>query len=216
MLRLYPTITQPREVFVKFVRSFAFVLFALLCALTTIQAASAQSDSLTCGSFSNDQAAAQEYFDANGQPDSLDGDGDGQACASPEDGDYTGGPSAGPSGPSAGPEDITCGHFNNDQAAAQEYFEANGQPSNLDGDGDGQACASPEDGDYTSTGPSAGPEDASTSTEDDTSADSEAISDLPSTGSGSALPAASNIGILLGLSIIVGAGALQMTRSLRR
>ena len=118
--------------------------------------------------------------------------------------------------PTAGPGDITCGHFSNDQVAAQEYFEANGHPYNLDGDGDGQACASPEDGDYTG-GPTAGPEDESESPADDTNDDGEMIAELPSTGSGAGLPvAASGIGILLALGLIVAAGGLQGNRTLRR
>jgi hypothetical protein len=247
------------------VRSLTVMLFTLLCALT-IQSASAQSDGIDCGSFSGDQAAAQAYFDANGQPESLDGDGDGQACASPDDGDFSG-------GPSAGPEDITCGDFSNDQAAAQAYFDANGQPSNLDGDGDGQACASPEDGDYTS-GPSAGPESSdhitcasfsgdqaaaqayfdangqpdfldgdgdgqacaspedgdftskptagpeggstSDAADDDTSTTS--VENLPVAGAGPGLPSTpgSDIGILLAMSLILGAGAHYGNRQLRR
>jgi hypothetical protein len=91
---------------------------------------------ITCGSFNNDQAAAQAYFDANGQPANLDQNGDGQACADPSDGDFT------TTGPSAGSYDvnITCDSFNGDQGAAQAYFEANAQPANLDQDGDGVAC----------------------------------------------------------------------------
>lgn len=159
----------------------------------------------------------------NGQPDFLDGNGDGQACADPDDGDFTGGPSAGPGGPSAGAE-ITCGSFSNDQAAAQTYFDANGQPGNLDGNGDGQACADPEDGDFTGTGPSAGPEDGSESTTadeageaDEATDDSNVVSGLPETGTGSYSPQASTgIVMLLALSIVAGAGALHGARTIRR
>ena len=218
----------------KLVRSIAVAIFTSVIAMCMFHSASAAPEDITCGSFNNDQAAAQDYFDANGQPDFLDGDGDGQACASPEDGDFTStGPSAGPSGPSAGPEDITCGHFNNDQAAAQEYFDANGQPYNLDGDGDGQACASPEDGDYTSTGPSAGPEDGdgtgeessgsqdsapSASSSTDTESGNDLVSELPATGSGPDLPTPLGMDIvfLMALGLTLGAGVLLGGRSVRR
>lgn len=105
---------------------------------TTLAAPSAGSYevTVTCGSFNNDQAAAQAYFDANGQPVNLDQNGDGQACADPSDGDFTS------TGPSAGSYDVNtkCASFNGDQAAAQAYFDANDQPGNLDQDGDGIAC----------------------------------------------------------------------------
>ena len=91
---------------------------------------------ITCGSFNNDQAAAQTYFEANGHPANLDQNGDGLACAEPDDGDFTS------TGPSAGSYDvsITCASFNNDRSAAQTYFDATDKPGNLDQDGDGVAC----------------------------------------------------------------------------
>lgn len=212
------------EDLVKIVRTVTVLWFAFICAFT-LHTASAQSDSVQCGTFSNDQAAAQEYFEANGQPDFLDGDGDGLACASPEDGDYSGkptagpsGPSAGPSGPSAGPGDVICGSFSNDQEAAQEYFEANGHPYNLDLDGDGQACASPEDGDYTG-GPSAGPEDESESESAIPVAESDdtVIQALPVTGAGPqpAVGHSNGLGVLLSMSLIVGVGAFSAKRLFR-
>ena len=172
---------------------------------------------ITCGSFSNDQAAAQAYFEANGQPANLDGNGDGQACADANDGDFTGGPSA---GAESGPSGIDCASFNGDQAAAQAYFEASDQPDTLDGDSDGQACASAEDGDYTSK-PSAGAETITESVSEGASTTPSAdgtVSDLPVAGSGTGLatPPGSDISFLLGLSLIFGASALHGNRLSRR
>lgn len=264
------------------VRSFTFMVLLLVSALTAAHTGSAmQSDSIDCASFNGDQAAAQDYFDANGQPDFLDGNGDGQACADPADGNFTSKPSAGQgvdNGPSAGPE-VTCGSFSNDQAAAQAYFDANGQPSNLDGNGDGQACADPADGDYTSqpsagaeaesdhincasfsgdqaaaqayyeangqpgfldgngdgqacadpedgdftSKPSAGADGGSIPGSPDNAADSgahsasESVADLPVTGVGStASTAAAAVILLIAMSVIVAAGAIQSQRLIGR
>lgn len=192
------------------VRSLGIIVFTLLCSLTLSQAVSANQLSETdCGSFSGDQAAAQEYFEMNGYPESLDGNGDGQACASPEDGDFTGGPSAGNF------DEPTCGTYVNDQAAAQEYFDTHGQPAFLDGNGDGIACADPEDGDFTG-GPTAGPEDEP-ATDDASDDESNVVQSLPVTGSGTLAPASpSSSSVFLGLSLVVAAGAFQIMRLARR
>jgi hypothetical protein len=172
---------------------------------------------ITCGSFSNDQAAAQTYFDANGNPANLDGNGDGQACADADDGDFSGGPSA---GTELGPAGVDCASFNGDQAAAQAYFDANDQPDGLDGDGDGLACASPEDGNYTSE-PSAATENDTESTSEGrstTTPNDEIVSNLPVAGSGMGLPTppGSDISLFLGLSLVFGASWLHGHRLLRR
>jgi hypothetical protein len=116
-------------------------VFALIALLMVANPAGAQPSAgsydvnVTCGSFANDQAAAQAYFDANEQPANLDQNGDGQACADPSDGDFT-------AGPTAGSYDIntTCASFNGDMNAAQAYFDANDSPVNLDQNADGIAC----------------------------------------------------------------------------
>jgi len=127
---------------VNIVKSSLITVFVLVGALGISQSAFAGPSAgsydlnVTCGSFVNDQNAAQDYFDTHGLPVNLDQNGDGQACADPSDRDFTS------TGPSAGPEGFktTCDSFNNDQKAAQSYFDANGSPANLDQDGDGIAC----------------------------------------------------------------------------
>jgi hypothetical protein len=197
------------------VRSLGVIFFTLMCVFATAQAASADPiPEKNCGSFGGDQAAAQEYFDLFDQPESLDGNGDGVACDSPDDGDYSAQPSAGAF------DEPTCGTYVNDQAAAQEYFDTHGQPDFLDGNGDGVACDNPEDGDFT-MGPTAGPEDepATGDSTDNTSGENgdTLVESLPVTGSGTMIPAAaSSIALLLGMSLVVGAGALQGIRMSRR
>jgi hypothetical protein len=44
---------------------------------------------------------------------------------------------------------VTCYSFANDQDAAQTYFNQNGQPADLDWNGNGIACEGEGDGDYT-------------------------------------------------------------------
>ena len=109
--------------------------------------------------------------------------------------------------------------------SAQEYFDTHGQPAFLDGDGDGLACTSPEDGDYTSTGPSAGPEEEEiqaqptkpTGPMSDTTAPADNIQGLPTTGVGSSQsPSSSSAAILTALSLITGVVALQSMRTVRR
>jgi hypothetical protein len=210
-------------------------LFALMIVAMSSPASAQDGPSAgpsNCVKFSGDQAAAQAYFEAGGGSannnyEGLDDDGNGIACDEP--GVFEGGgPSA---GTESGPAGIDCASFNGDQAAAQAYFDANDQPDALDGDGDGQACASPEDGDYTSK-PSAGPETdtgsgaASAETETEsvsegastTTSSDDTVSDLPVAGSGLALPTApgSVIGLLLGMSLIFGTSALHGNRLVRR
>jgi hypothetical protein len=122
----------------KIIGTSVFALIALLLVTSTAGAqpsAGSYDVNVTCGSFVNDQAAAQAYFDANDQPANLDQNGDGQACADPSDGDFTAGPTAG-----SYDVDTTCASFNGDMDAAQAYFDANDAAVNLDQDADGIAC----------------------------------------------------------------------------
>src|SRR4051794_2247466 len=105
----------------KIIGASVFALCALLSVSSSIGAqpsAGSYDVNVTCGSFANDQAAAQAYFDDNNQPANLDQNGDGLACADPSDGDFT-------SGPTAGSYDIntTCASFAGDMDAAQAYFD---------------------------------------------------------------------------------------------
>ncbi|MGC4107678.1 MAG: excalibur calcium-binding domain-containing protein [Thermomicrobiales bacterium] len=145
---------------------------------------------ITCGSFNNDQAAAQAYFDANGQPANLDQNGDGKACADPSDGDFT---STGPSGGSYD-VNVTCATFSNDQAAAQAYFEGHDKPANLDQDGDGVAC-----------------NDAATADKTPSQTSNVAVDSLPSTGSGPSAQHENDLALALaaGLALLTGAGAMS-------
>jgi hypothetical protein len=135
---------------VKLVRLAATMLFAMICLVPvgSLQPAHAEEDPTytweygpSCYSFGGDQAAAQEYFETNGQPAEFDLNGNGIACEDESDGDFTSHPSAGP--------DPTCGTWMDDQAAAQEYYDNHGQPAELDLNGNGTACDSPEDGDFS-------------------------------------------------------------------
>lgn len=153
-----------------------FALFSLSSAVGAQPSAGSYDVNVTCGSFANDQAAAQAYFDENNQPVNLDQNGDGQACADPSDGDFT-------SGPTAGSYDIdtTCASFAGDMDAAQAYFDANDSPVNLDQNADGIAC------------------------NDDVSVAAASVSTLPQTGVGQLRSGSSSImlmGLVLGLAAL--------------
>jgi hypothetical protein len=157
---------------------------------------------ITCGSFANDQASAQAYFDANGQPGNLDQNGDGQACADASDGDFTS------TGPSAGSYDVNtkCASFNGDQAAAQAYFDANDQPSNLDQDGDGIACND-----------AAQPEAAQVAETPAPQPSGETVNALPNTGTGVASTPQNHqqILVMMGMSLVAAAAGAVAIRSRR-
>lgn len=129
------------------IRMAATMLFALICLMGLTQPAQAAQDpgrpwewGVTCYSFSGDQAAAQTYYDENGQPADLDWNGNGIACEGEGDGDYTPHATAGP--------DPTCGTWLADPASAQEYYDTHGAPYLLDWNGNGIACEDGNDGDF--------------------------------------------------------------------
>jgi hypothetical protein len=177
------------EILVKVLKVTGIAVLALISLLTLAPAVGAQPSAgsydvnITCGDFSNDQAAAQAYFDANGQPANLDQNGDGLACADPEDGDFTAGPSAG-----SYDVNITCADFSGDSAAAQDYFDANDAPANLDQNGDGVAC------------------------NDDTVVAAAGVMSLPNTGAGQS-QSDSSLMLMMGLVAGLAGAAFMIKRS---
>jgi hypothetical protein len=173
----------------NFLKVTGIAILALISLLTMAPAVGAQPSggsydvNITCGDFANDQAAAQAYFDANGQPVNLDQNGDGVACADPSDGDFT-------SGPSAGSYDVnvTCADFSGDSVAAQEYFDANDAPVNLDQNADGIAC------------------------NDDTAVAAAEVASLPNTGVGQS-QSSSSLMLIMGLVAGLAGAAFMLKRS---
>ncbi|MGI8486366.1 MAG: hypothetical protein ACR2OU_19170 [Thermomicrobiales bacterium] len=193
------------------VKSSLITVFVLVGALSISQSAfagpSASSYDLnvTCGSFVNDQNAAQDYFDTHGLPVNLDQNGDSQACADPSDGDFTS------TGPSAGLEGFktTCDSFNNDQKAAQSYFDANGSPANLDQDGDGIAC-----NDIVLVYET--PEAVAPVSEDKTETSAVTVDTLPNTGVGTTSSATITMPAIIAVGLALITCAAASTVSARR
>jgi hypothetical protein len=191
--------------FVKFICVSLFVLFgafALSASAAAGPSAGSYDVNVTCGDFSNDQSAAQAYFDSHDQPANLDQNGDGQACADPDDGDFTGGPSAG-----SYDVNVTCSDFAGDQSASQTYFDANDAPVNLDQNGDGIAC-----NDDASSGDVPGSAAATDATPVSTPG---TVAKLPNTGTGPATPGGANTAVLvlLALTVVVAAHATTRVRT---